>query len=1383
MSTIKGIFEPFYKYVKQQLGTRKWILSNPSNAMITEEGNITDNYDDSTTKTLDLNRQGKQTWIKSVKRNIDGKNTVFKLSSNEEIEAFNKKYNDNLNPLPPTVDGRAFWTYTTEKQCTVRMMSGVNLVDSVSEDLLEDHEKNYVGNSLAQIWVLESGTQISNGGIAGGFEGNSGNVGLDEDYIVKNSSYGNKVYRANADNDFGVVPIPGIIDAEIKTKTSDGSLREAIVNFRCFNKRQLEILELLYMRPGFPVLVEWGWDPYVSNNYQRESNNFDVKSKFFDEKSNIEEINKEIRKNKSLSGGNYDGFLGQCKNFSFKAREDGGYDCTTEIIAAGEILESLKGKKIILDKPTIGRADGREDQEALIGDEFLFHLKAIKENLNSAGDQAFLKYFGTTNHRKIDYRDFSMPGIGSNPEGERYFGHRAPGGYDLVKAWNGTSQHVTLMTMNASEQRQWVINRLTNEGYEQWEIDRIFGSGGLISKGVTKEEIIIDPVTKEIFYIRELNKQNPNFKERFSGVVNLIRKITKNKWEERYYDGEKSVGLGFDSKSGKFGGEWYNIRGQGIDAILGGTIIRQVVRFDEKGSNFDLLGGFRSSTKQMLEDNYGYKAYSTDAIESDSGYRKNIFVRWDLLCQMINKFSTEEYQPGRPLVKLDYLEKNKMSYNPSLGKSFDLNEVQNIKEGNDADKLAEYIDERFQFNINENGDEIPVRYLTYSSADTRKLTHHFQSVNNLVGNSYDERVCIMPHQDVLGDMITANEFQSNPYDDGQGTTYYDEDFTDYIIRGNRSKDSARFNQTYDTTQGFFDLTDYWTSVKDSNTDLIDAPKNSIGYVLFNLDYVINEYVSMRLETTKTDEGETTYTRLNKNFNMHDFIKRIWDGVNDATGNYYDFTLITEHERPNVAKIIDKTLSGTQYLNPDDLFEFNPQGLESVCRDIYFDSAITNDMANMISVAAQTPKASSDLVTQTFKKFSENIQSRWSTSLHDKNEEESEADYLKELYLQDLKRFKKLYYSLDKFTVNFNNNFFGANQINYSGYGIVSSTLSPSTAKMYAEELEELANSIYERYPEKTDGNLNDGIQTPNYCGMYMHKASLRKSAIIPLNVNLRLDGIAGIIPLNVFKINPEKLPKGYQRKDVAFIVKSESQKITSGQDWTTDLTGQLVLLDINPNLGENTIDIEDLVFVDGIPVEEKLEMVNPYKGFYATNSTWPIRNDGRHHAGLDLNLPNGTELYAPRDGKIWDATWFGGDQNQFNHWAYESGGTGYGNMICMEFTDPLTAITHTYGPNPTGKPVARACFAHLQRIDVTPGQIVTQKQLIGLSDSTGTVTGAHLHYEVGTEDLMTLDWRLGYGETVGLEKKRARNENAHVQPLLVLDEKCQQFQTEKCTWT
>ena len=37
--------------------------------------------------------------------------------------------------------------------------------------------------------------------------------------------------------------------------------------------------------------------------------------------------------------------MGICKNFNYKARPDGGYDCITEITSTGEIIESLKATK------------------------------------------------------------------------------------------------------------------------------------------------------------------------------------------------------------------------------------------------------------------------------------------------------------------------------------------------------------------------------------------------------------------------------------------------------------------------------------------------------------------------------------------------------------------------------------------------------------------------------------------------------------------------------------------------------------------------------------------------------------------------------------------------------------------------------------------------------------------------------------------------------------------------------------------------------------------------------------------------------------------------------------------------------------------------------
>jgi hypothetical protein len=80
-------------------------------------------------------------------------------------------------------------------------------------------------------------------------------------------SYGDGGIVSDATSDgYGIVPMPGIIDANIRTKSAYGSLREAKVNFVCHNQRQLEVLEMLYMRPGYAVLLEWGWSPYVGND-------------------------------------------------------------------------------------------------------------------------------------------------------------------------------------------------------------------------------------------------------------------------------------------------------------------------------------------------------------------------------------------------------------------------------------------------------------------------------------------------------------------------------------------------------------------------------------------------------------------------------------------------------------------------------------------------------------------------------------------------------------------------------------------------------------------------------------------------------------------------------------------------------------------------------------------------------------------------------------------------------------------------------------------------------------------------------------------------------------------------------------------------------------
>ena len=55
-----------------------------------------------------------------------------------------------------------FHAYTTQKQCTIQMASGVNIKQD--NDLLDEYESHWTGDGLARNWVLESGVKGRFGG-------------------------------------------------------------------------------------------------------------------------------------------------------------------------------------------------------------------------------------------------------------------------------------------------------------------------------------------------------------------------------------------------------------------------------------------------------------------------------------------------------------------------------------------------------------------------------------------------------------------------------------------------------------------------------------------------------------------------------------------------------------------------------------------------------------------------------------------------------------------------------------------------------------------------------------------------------------------------------------------------------------------------------------------------------------------------------------------------------------------------------------------------------------------------------------------------------------------------------------------------------------------
>ena len=94
----------------------------------------------------------------------------------------------------------------------------------------------------------------------------------------------------------------------------------------------------------------------------------------------------------------------------------------------------------------------------------------------------------------------------------------------------------------------------------------------------------------------------------------------------------------------------------------------------------------------------------------------------------------------------------------------------------------------------------------------------------------------------------------------------------------------------------------------------------------------------------------------------------------------------------------------------------------------------------------------------------------------------------------------------------------------------------------------------------SDGKDKDGNKT--YAGFPNPRPTQQVADIIPLKFNAILDGISGIVIGNVFKIDPSRLPSSYRdtkERSILFICTTEEQKITSKQDWTTTITGQITI--------------------------------------------------------------------------------------------------------------------------------------------------------------------------------------------------------------------------------
>lgn len=221
--------------------------------------------------------------------------------------------------------------YLNGKTGWVRLSSGVNTITPAETAKLRDNDGrlDIKGDSTdAGYNILQGGILHPNRGVRAG--------------INTSGFYDESAAYNNRKDTTGIRPMPGITSMTVKTKNATGTLREAEVKFTCWTLEDFELMEKLYLRPGFSMLLEWGHSMYIDNNGTLVKTIETVPNGFFANGISMASVLKSITSIRERSSYNYEGMIGYCKNFSWTYTQAGAYECSVSIVSTGEILESFE---------------------------------------------------------------------------------------------------------------------------------------------------------------------------------------------------------------------------------------------------------------------------------------------------------------------------------------------------------------------------------------------------------------------------------------------------------------------------------------------------------------------------------------------------------------------------------------------------------------------------------------------------------------------------------------------------------------------------------------------------------------------------------------------------------------------------------------------------------------------------------------------------------------------------------------------------------------------------------------------------------------------------------------------------------------------------------
>jgi len=237
--------------------------------------------------------------------------------------------------------------YLNNKNSWFRLTSCTN----VSELHPLFRKYNLSGDALAKKYILQGGTVQGELNKQNEYQGITNRSGVGE----------NGLYAMLPTRPLGYKPVPGIVSLDLSSAGRLGTLQYAAIRFICYDIEQLELMDALYMKLGFTLVLEWGHTIFLGENNNLEKphplNVFQHNTK--------ESLIKSIQNKRVSHSGNYDAMVGTVSNFGWEVQTDGSYLCDIKLVGAGDILESLKINQSIKNSSNPPNSLEPQDKDAL----------------------------------------------------------------------------------------------------------------------------------------------------------------------------------------------------------------------------------------------------------------------------------------------------------------------------------------------------------------------------------------------------------------------------------------------------------------------------------------------------------------------------------------------------------------------------------------------------------------------------------------------------------------------------------------------------------------------------------------------------------------------------------------------------------------------------------------------------------------------------------------------------------------------------------------------------------------------------------------------------------------------------------------------------------